>query len=278
MAHYVRKYSGEVEPFNSDKFKRSLFKAGATNDIIQKLIADISHAPGITSTRDIYEYAYSYLKTVSRPTASRYSLKNALYQLGPDGFAFEKFVAEIFRAQQYTVQLDQIIQGLCVKHEVDLVLERDNDHFTVECKFHNTPGIKSDVKIPLYIQARFDDISSAWNRTPHQTTFTHKQLLITNTQFTTDAIAYGECMRITMIGWAYPEKGNIADLIETLNLHPITSLTSLTNQQKHHLVAQDILLCRDLVSNNKIIAQEHLTSLQLLEAQDECRSLGSINK
>ncbi len=273
MVHYIRKSSGDVELFDQKKFKRSLAKAGASDEIIQKLIADVMRAPGITSTRDLYNYAFNYLKSHVRPIASRYSLKNALYDLGPEGFAFEKFVAELCKAQGFTVLLDQTIQGKCVHHEVDLILKKDNRHIMVECKFHNTPGIKSDVKVPLYIQARFEDISAVLDTKSPEAAYVHQQLLITNTQFTTDAIAYGECVHIKMVGWAYPEKGNIADLIETLKIHPITSLTTLTKKQKNALVHQNILLCRDVANHKELLKQLHMNQQEIEAVIDECNTL-----
>jgi hypothetical protein len=83
-------------------------------------------------------------------------------ELGPSGFPFEKYVAEILKYQGYRVEVGVIVEGFCVKHEVDIIAEKEAKHFMIECKFHNQPGTFCDVKIPLYINSRFLDIEKMW--------------------------------------------------------------------------------------------------------------------
>jgi len=110
------------------------------------------------STKKIYQQAYQLLKDSSRPLAAKYKLKRDIMELGPSGFPFEKYIAAIFCHQGYKVQTGVIVQGHCVKHEVDIIAEQNNKYFLIECKFHNQPGIVCDVKIPLYIHSRFKDV------------------------------------------------------------------------------------------------------------------------
>lgn len=46
-----------------------------------------------------------------------------------------------------------------------------------------------------------------------------------------------------MIGWNYPEKGNLQDMIEEGRLHPITCLTTLTDGEKKTLLTSGVVLC-----------------------------------
>ena len=161
MALIIRKASGETEPFAPEKIERSLRKIGVPDRMVYEIIQGILRAPEIVSTRDVYHYIANYLKAVDRPLASRYNLKNALYQLGPEGFLFEKFIAELFRAQGYETSNDQIVKGSCVDHEIDVIAFKGRDRFMTECKFHNAPGIKTDVKVALYIKARYQDVEHA---------------------------------------------------------------------------------------------------------------------
>src|SRR3990167_6783794 len=104
-----------------------------------------------------------------------------------------------------------------------------------ELKFHNQIGEKSDLKVALYVKARFDDLSAQYFDYGRR-----RQLdegwLITNTKFSSNAIRYGLCAKVAMIGWSYPAKGNLQDLIEDAHLHPITCLTSLTITEKQNLL------------------------------------------
>jgi len=98
----------------------------------------------------------------------------------------------------------------------------------VECKFHNRQGYKCDVKIPLYIKSRFEDVKKEWEkRKDHESKF-HEGWVVTNTRFTEDAIQYGKCSGLKLIGWDYPQQGSIRDRINLSGLHPVTCLTSLT--------------------------------------------------
>jgi len=215
MIPYLIKSSGEREPFSQEKFTRSLRKAGVTEDFIDLLVQELSQNITITNTHELYTYAFNRLKELSRPLAARYSLKQALYELGPTGFGFERFVGEIFKAQGYTILVDQIVQGVCVDHEVDLIIERSKSRSMVECKFHNQPGTKTDVRDALYTKARFDDLSAQWSHSSLRPELACDSVwLVTNTQFTTKAIIYGVCAHVQLLGWNYPSDTGIAYLID----------------------------------------------------------------
>jgi hypothetical protein len=270
MARYIIKSSGHRELFNVQKFQRSLRRVGARPHLIEQLTTEVLNTPELNTTYKIYTYAYDHLQGISRPTAARYSLKYALYELGPTGFIFERFIGEIFKSRGYKVQVDIILQGACVDHEIDLSLEKDGEHYLVECKFHNRAGMKTDVRDALYTKARFEDLAVPLS--------TNKELfkgvwLATNTQFTSKAIAYGNCSGVALLGWAYPENEGIASLIDTLGLHPITGITYLNASQKRMLLDSSIILCRDLIQRPEILKRIHLGQIKHEQVLDECKAL-----
>lgn len=273
MARYVIKSSGHREPFHVRKFKRSLRRAGARPELIEQITDEVLAAPELNTTYKIYAYAYEHLKGVNRPIAARYSLKHALYELGPTGFVFERFIGEVFKAQGYSVQLDLTIQGVCIDHEIDLIVEKDSKRFMVECKFHNRLGVKTDVRDGLYTKARFDDLSAQWARSVRPHYACDGVWLATNTQFTSKAITYSLCAGVKLLGWSYPQNEGIANLIDTLGLHPITSLTCLNSTQKRHLIDQDVILCRDLLDRPDLLKTLHITTFEQENATDECKAL-----
>ena len=112
---------------------------------------------GIT-TKEIYHKAFELLHKEEKPIALKYSLKRAIMELGPSGFPFEKFVAEIFKFKGYTAETGKLVKGFCVEHEVDVVAWNKDKLIMCEAKFHNDPGMKSDLKVALYVKARFDDL------------------------------------------------------------------------------------------------------------------------
>jgi len=40
----------------------------------------------------------------------------------------------------------------------------DDKHIFVEAKFHNRLGVKTDLKVALYVKARFDDLKMVHKR------------------------------------------------------------------------------------------------------------------
>ncbi len=249
---YVTKSSGEKSRFSEQKLRRSLERAGASEDQISYIIKEIGTKlfEGIT-TKQIYKLAFSLLKDNSRHLAARYHLKDAIMELGPSGFPFEKYIAEILNAQGYTTQVGQIVQGKCVTHEIDVIAEKDNNCFMVECKYHNLRGIFCDVKVPLYIHSRFKDVEEQLMKMNGNNGKRYQGWVVTNTKFSIDALQYGKCAGLNLLSWDYPVKNGLKEQIDTLGLYPITCLTSLTKAEKQRLLEKGIILCKELLQAEK---------------------------
>jgi len=89
----ITKYSGEKVKFSSDRLRKSLEKTGAEKETIDFIIKTVKNElyQGI-STKEIYNRAYSLLKQEKSYLASKYKLKKAIYELGPTGYPFERFI------------------------------------------------------------------------------------------------------------------------------------------------------------------------------------------
>lgn len=246
MTEFIEKTSGLIEPYNEEKLIRSLRAIGAKDNVIQDILDEI-HAqfPNITNSQQIFAIAMDKLKAINTGLASRYNLKKALLEFGPAGFPFEQFVAALFQAQGYKVQTNITARGICVSHELDVVAFKDNVHHMIECKFHNNQAYKSDVKVSLYIKARFDDLHKAWQKDTKDTHKAHQAWIVTNTTFTDDALQFAQCVGISALSWNYPAKHALKELIDQYKLHPITALVSLTAKQKKLFLDNGLVLCRD---------------------------------
>ncbi|MCX6312457.1 MAG: restriction endonuclease [Bacteroidetes bacterium] len=278
----ITKASGEIVPFSSQKLINSLVRAGATKKAAAEIARQVAGKifEGIR-TKKIYEMAFSLLRGHGRHLAARYHLKGGIMELGPSGFPFEKYVGEILRHMGYDVKIGQTIQGHCVTHEVDIVAEKDEQHFLVECKFHNSQGITCDVKIPLYIHARFMDIELQWEQIPgHEKKF-HQSWLVTNTRFSPDALQYGTCSGLHLISWDYPRAGSLKELVDSQGLYPITCLTSLTKNEKRILLDNRIVLSKELCDNPNALVKAGITVSRIKTILDEsnllCRKQEKIN-
>ena len=273
MSRKIAKSTGVHEPFNKEKIKKSLQKAGASENLAQELLQKIEKLPKIKSTKDLYTYILKYLHEKNRVAAARYNLKYALMELGPAGFPFERFIAEIFKHQDYKVKIREIIKGYCVKHEVDFMATKNNERIIAECKFHNRRGLKSDLKVALYVKARFDDIKNQYQK--NQNEKIQKALIVTNTKFTSEAIKYGECVGIDLIDWSYPYGKSLPSIVNNLGLHPITALTSLNKKQKVEFIKHGLVLCKQTEEHKDILKNLGLTDHQIKkiikESNDVCK-------
>lgn len=261
----ILKSDGTTEPFREDKLIHSLKRVGTNQKIIDEIVTHIKAEihEGIT-TKEIYRHAFALLKKHSEPTAIKYSIRRALFELGPDGFPFEKFVARIFQMWGYETLTDQTVMGVCVSHEMDVVAWKDQTLAMVEAKFHNALGLSSDVKVALYIKARFDDIQGNVFDFGGIKRTLNERWLITNTKFSQQAINYGECNKLKMVGWNYPANNNLHQIIEQHGLHPITTIPSLSAEAKRELIGKNILVCIDLINK-----PEHLGEIGLKGPQAE---------
>jgi hypothetical protein len=268
----VTKASGATEPFSIKKLRNSLERTKVTseeiNSIIETLLPKLYQ--GI-STKKIYSEAFRLLRNQSKPHAARYYLKRGIMELGPSGFPFENFVGELFKHQGYVVQVGRILQGKCVSHEIDVIGEKENQMILMECKYRNQPGITVDVKTPLYIQSRFEDVLANGLLKNKESMFAG--WITTNVKFTSDALLYGNCKGLNMLSWDYPHNKALKDMIDNSGLYPLTCLTSLTRHEKQWLLAKNYVLVRDIYNNKNVLLQAGVKETRLKTVHDEAIKL-----
>lgn len=251
----IVKANGEKARFSIGKLRSSLARTGADKHVVQRIIDIVRDElyQGI-STREIYNRAFALLKNEQHVYASRFKLKKAIFELGPTGFPFENFIAALFQYSGYKVEIRQSVQGKCIAHEVDVMVNKNGMTNLIECKFHSEEGRNCDVKIPLYIHSRYNDIKAVWQE--------DKQNLLegiwiaTNTRFTDDATQYAKCNNLNLLAWSYPEGNSLKDRIDRLALYPITVSTLLTNAEKKFLLEKDVVLAKQLLENSYLL--DHL--------------------
>ncbi|MFD2891749.1 ATP cone domain-containing protein [Flavobacterium chuncheonense] len=270
----VKKNSGEVVAFNKEKLIRSLLASGATLDKANDIIDDIESQfyDGITS-RKIYRLAFQKLKSSSKAHAARYSLKKGIMALGPAGFHFEKFIARIFELQGCQSQTNIVVEGSCTSHELDVVIKKDNHIAMIECKFHGSQETKTDVKVPMYILSRFNDVKGNTYNFFGDKNQISKCWLVTNNRFTSEAIKFGTCSNLNLMSWDYPPQSGLKDLVSKYNVYPITCLTTLTMAEKEILLLQNILTVYNLLHNKDGFAKLKLSQSRVKNVMKECEEI-----
>lgn len=271
----IVKNSGAIVEFNRDKLKQSLLRSGAAIAVVENVVQEIEPQlfDGV-STKVIYKIAGALLKKISASHAARYNLQTALQQLGPAGFFFEKFVARLFTHEKFESKINLILQGRCVSHELDVVVKKEAVITMVECKFHGNSG-NSDVKIPMYILSRFNDLKDVKHTLWHTNEKIDKCCIATNSRFTSDAITFAECSGIALLSWDYPKDDNLRTKIDSCGLYPITCLTTLSSLEKEKLLILDIILVKELIANpnnlNQIGISANRQKNVLAEATSLCK-------
>ena len=249
----VTKIDGTQEPFDERKLRHSLKRSGASDAVVETIVekVDARITDGATTT-DIYRYARSLLKTAHQTAAVKYSLRRALFSLGPTGFPFEDFLGALFHIQGYETKTGVILQGRCVEHEVDLIAYKKDHCFIAEAKFHAKPGMKSDLQVALYSHARFQDLKDM-RVSPRQSCGIMDAYIITNTKFTHVAEQYARCSGIKLLSWNYPKEKTLQDHIEEAGIYPITALTSISIRDKQLLLENEIVLCKDMAQKRELL-------------------------
>ena len=305
----IKKADGTIEQFDERKLTRALTKAGANSMVAKEItdhIVDKCSQPGheqIVKSELIYKLAFKQLKNISRRSALKFSLKKAMLELGPSGFPFEEFIAEMWRAQGYTAITGQIVFGVCVSHEVDVIAWKEEELVMIEAKYHSDSGSRTDLKTVLYVKARYDDIkqqtfsTSSFNlntivdtslKDMHmfekdaqhldpKTIKMPKRLtqgwLITNTHFSDTAMNYADCNDLKIMSYDHPDGSSLQDIVMQYKLFPITCLTVISTAEKKDLIGRNIVLCKTLHEKSHILDEMGFSKDKIFAVLEEVSSL-----
>lgn len=274
MSPVIIKSDGSSESFDPLRLASSLERSGASERIAEQIATTITNTvtPG-ASSKEIYTRAFSLLRKEGRPIAARYALRRALLELGPTGHPFEDFISHLYRAEGWQVETRKILQGKCVAHEIDFYASHPENgvYLAAELKYHNDPAYKTDLKVALYVKSRFDDIFAS-----DKEAGTHnidRGLLVTNTKFTSEAIAYANCAGVELLGWGYPSDDTLFMRMSRAKVYPITTLTGLSRAEKRLLIERGIIAVDEIVRDRRILDVCHLSPVQVGEILAEAEGL-----
>ena len=246
----IIKATGEKTRFSVAKLQKSLRASGANDvlvgEIVQRVMDELY--PGI-STKEIYNRAFAMLKKAKSVYASKYKLKKAIYELGPTGFPFERFIASILHYSGYRTKVGEVVQGTCVSHEIDVLAIKNGTLNIIECKFHSENGLNCNIKVPLYIHSRYHDVQGPLHAKKDKDYEKTSSWVVTNTRFTADALQYGKCAGLYLLSWDYPEGDGLKERIDRLGLYPITVSTLLSGREKQFLLDRNVVLYRELLKD-----------------------------
>ncbi len=246
---FIINLKGEKELFSPQKVFNSARRAGASKKLARRItnVIEKEVCPGM-KTSYIFREILRMLSGEDFKSALKFNLKRAMRNLGPSGFPFEKFISRVFANLGYRTKSNVHLEGKCISnYEIDLLAQNKEKTYIGECKFHSKGGERVDLDVALYNYARFLDIKSNSNSLDLKGTKL-KAILITNTKFTSQVVAYSKCVGVDLLGWKMPLDNGLEKIIQDNKLYPITILPSFTNHFFGSFAQNGIMLAKDLLS------------------------------
>ncbi|MGB5189915.1 ATPase [Robiginitalea sp.] len=274
----IVKASGERVPFSAVKLRKSLSHSGAPVDLMDTIVEKVTREvyEGMP-TSEIYNRAFALLRAYRETCASRYKLKQAIYELGPTGFPFERFISAVLNHSGFKTQINRSYRGKCVSHEIDVVATNDKGTRLIECKYHSDPGKKCDVKVPLYIHSRFEDVLQNGGAETGGHFVFKPGWVVTNTRFTGDAQKYGTCVGLYLLSWNYPANNSLKQRIDRSGLYPITVSPLLSAKEKQLLLERGPVLCSEVLKKSHLLDEIGISKSRKQRILKEFRQLCTVN-
>lgn len=257
----VVKWDGRREPFNRIKLYKTLIRfgasAGVAEEISKRIESDVYE--GIT-TKKVLDMAVGLLRERKPSVGKMKDLKTALGAMisAPD---FEEYVRILFRAKGYEVAPNRVIQGFCVTHEIDGILEKDGETIYLEVKNHSNPHVSTPFNVTLAAKAKWDDIQRGYEKGLNEHTF-DRVLIVCNTRLTKHADDYARCIGLDHVGWNAPKGAGIDSIISETGIYPVTILKALTHNDHNMLSEAGIITLDQLITND-------LTGVKITKARKE---------
>ncbi|MBU3897010.1 MAG: restriction endonuclease [Nanoarchaeota archaeon] len=274
-----------MEKYNPTKIKRTCIRAGASREDADQIVKQVSaRVKNGTSTQEILYMTLALLKKKVPSVGLKYDLKGAIMRIGPAGFVFEEMIAQILQEHGYTAKVHSMIKGGSgVIHEIDVIagksvssqsgIESNIKYYSIECKYHNSPGIYTGLKDVLYTYARFLDLQDGFKK-GYGPRF-DQPWLITNTKFSPDVKQYAVAKGMRLLSWDYPRGESLPELIEAKKLYPITMLKNLDSNTQGNLAKANIIFCKTLIETKveKLNQKTGISIRKLNEFIEEARRI-----
>lgn len=249
-ALFVTNAAGGKEPFSYKKVYRSARRAGASGALAQRIAGSVAKEvyPGI-KTFEVFKRIKELLRQEAPQAALRFNIKEAMRKLGPTGFPFEKYVAEILKSLGYRVRINQFLPGKCLSsYEIDFVAQKGKIVYVGECKYRQLFGERVHYIYALANYARFQDIlNGRYSKSSKYRGCKIKTIMVTNTKFTLTTQDYARCIGIDLLGWNYPKNRGLEYLIDKEGLYPITILPALKGYLQNIFIKKKIMLVKDVL-------------------------------
>lgn len=257
---YVIKADGSKERFQPGKIFNTCMRAGTSKDVAEAIVKKIeSKIKDGTTTHEIYKTILDELERRKDKSALSFPLREAIANLDPE--KFEIYVKKILEEHGYECKWNNLIQGKCVEHQVDLIAKKEK-LFLVECKHHINHHRFCGLGIALQVQARLEDIMDGFKDGKHKYNF-DMAWIISNTKFSDHAKVYAKKKNIRLTGWRHETDYALEELAQSRKIYPVT-LLKMDKNTLRELMHNNILTVHDLLATKKKISRRLIEQAKLL--------------
>ncbi len=239
----VTKADGTKQEFDRSKIVKTCLRLNVSeahaNEIADRVQGRLYE--GIT-TKKVLQMVFTFVRKYRPELRHRIDLRHAIsiMRSKPD---FEEFVRFVLREHGYEVEPNKILQGRCVEHEIDGVASKEGNVFCVEVKHHEEYHTYTGLHVFLETYATLQDLMEG--KALNGRTF-NRLMVVCNTKVSDHARRYAECRGITHVGWNYPERMNLSEMIDSKLLYPITILRGMDSYTQGRLGDNNIVALKQL--------------------------------
>jgi len=244
---FVIKSNGTKVAFDRGKIVETCVRAGLDTRTAKE-IAEFAERtlPDGATTHQIYDLVMEEIEKRNPKSAALFGLRDAIADL--DSESFERYTRAVLEAHGWRCAWNQVIPGRSVEHQVDVVAQKGEETWLVECKRHFNPHRWCGLDVMLQVQARLEDLRDGSFDRKNKYTWTGAWIW-TNTKFSEHAKTYANAKAVRMTGWRSGEFG-LERLVEAKKVWPVTML-KLDLMTKAKLLSAHIVTVQDILVSKK---------------------------
>jgi len=269
LAIFVTKADGSKQSFDREKIVKTCLRMGANSDVGFEIAHQVERRlyEGIT-THKILQIVSRLMRKHKPAVKHLFDLRRGISKMysKPE---FEVFVRVLLTHSGFQVKPNTILRGLCGEHEVDAIATKDDLTYLVEAKHHSNYHSLTGLDESRIARAIIEDVKEGYTHGATDIKI-DQAMIVTNTRYSTHAIAYGSCRNILQVGWSSPDGFGLRETIEKHKLYPLSCLRGVSTEVRLRLVDAGIVLIKQLLDQDSNylemrIGLPHQTVLSIME-------------
>lgn len=256
---FVVKADGSKQLFEREKIVQTCLRMGADNNTANEVADKVQRRSydGI-STKTILQLIFTFMRHYKPTVRYLLDLRRGISIMEPKT-EFETFIRALLQNSGFEVTPNQILRGKCGEHEIDGIARKDGVTYLVEAKHHLSYHALTGLDESRIAWAVLEDVIDAYTLGLTDLKI-DRAMIVTNTRYSLHAVQYGSCKNILQIGWSSPQYLGLKDIVEKVELYPLSCLRGVSYEARLRLADAGIVLIRQLLEKD-VLAIEKQTGL-----------------